>query len=155
MSLILDNLSKYFLTFGKTNDSTSQGFTTVGGITVPNNFMWNMFNFPLLVIQATALDEGVGLSSTLLTNIYGRVYVKNDTGDDIDFEYPECMYLTIGGVPTYRRGSVTLRDGVTYAMHPDTAKWFIQKALEEEDEELDYVDQTEWLSSGSEMVFGS
>ncbi|MBP7209578.1 MAG: hypothetical protein KBA02_00115 [Paludibacteraceae bacterium] len=154
MSLILDNLAKYNQLMGKMQDSTSQGFITLNGVTMPNNFMWTLFNLPLLSIQATALSEGSGFASSVMTSIYARVYVKNDSGSNVTIDYPETLAISIGGFPVYNKGSVTLSDGVTYAMHPETAKWIIEKAAEE-DVELDYVDQTEWFSTGSSMVFGS
>jgi hypothetical protein len=144
--LALDNLKEYFSILSKTLSTTQDGYLYSGATPIGyRNPMWSVYHVSLAGIQDAALNDNNADCISLMSGFFCREYVKNDTGSDFTFELNYAPQL---------KNSYTLDDGKTYAMHPDVLKFVLAKA-EEEDVDLEVVDQTEWLSSGSSQIFWS
>jgi hypothetical protein len=105
--------------------------------------MFYFYSFCKSGIETAAL-AGSAFCQNIMDELFCRVYLKNNEGVDIDIDFSILQ----------SRNPTTLESGKTYAMHPKTAEFFTEKALEQ-GYTLTVVDQTEWLATGSLEEFGS
>jgi hypothetical protein len=135
MSEVLERIKSYMSVVDK---GVGRGVT---GDIVKDNVGRAFWRTSLELIQAGALATGpadlVPLQEAL-TTVFGRAFIKNDTGADVTIRYNNLDWV--------------LSDGVTYSMHPDEARFFIEKALED-GIDLDTVNLAEYLTTGNSMAF--